>query len=199
MESIDKQVVALELFNEKAKKLLSLSFLKKMTDPKSGILITVGKADDPFGLTITRKGPSQESVDAFVLTFRFFIQDNEISSFKNIANIYDNLVKDQFSKNLFNTARNQLNQFLDSPNKLGIVYDNQGLTNRTIMETFIYGGLAHANKEKQKMFKELMAIPSTASLLDASFKLVLGKVLNIIHYVAIVNDGVIKELKNNSK
>ena len=188
------------MFNEKADKLLSLSFVKELTHPKTGILLSGAKNEKgSLDLTVARKGPSRESIDAFVLTFRFFIQDNENSSFKNIASVYEKLDNDEFSKSGFIAARKYINDFLDSPNGLNISHNGRRLTNRDILETFVYGGLAHANEEKQKIYKEWMEFPPAAALFEAAFVLILGKILNAINYISIINEDVIKELKQSTQ
>lgn len=71
------------LFNEKADKLEDLSFTKELEN--SGVTIS-GKLGQP--VQAQRHGPDDESIDAFVLTMRFFVQDNEITSFRNMADLY---------------------------------------------------------------------------------------------------------------
>lgn len=197
MSITSKQIGALELFNEKASKLFSLNFVKEVTYPKTGVLISGAKNEKgSLDWTVTRKGPSQDSIDAFVLTFRFFIQDNEKSSFKNIASIYEELDNDQFSKNGFNAARKYINDFLDSLCAFNVTHNGKHITNREIMETFVYGGLAHANEKKQIIFKEWMEFPPSAALFEAAFVFILVRVLNAIDYISVINESVIKGLKN---
>jgi hypothetical protein len=67
---------ALKLFNEKAVKLGGSDFLKKAV---SGQMIRL-KQSLKFPIEVVGDGPNQESIDAFVLTFRFFIQDKHPQS-----------------------------------------------------------------------------------------------------------------------
>jgi hypothetical protein len=59
---------SLKLFNEKADKLMSLGFTKKIFGEKSGFTFSA-KKDGP--VVFQRYGPESESIDAFVLTYRF--------------------------------------------------------------------------------------------------------------------------------
>jgi hypothetical protein len=154
------------------------------------------KNDGSFELTSERRGPSQEAIDAFVLTFRFFIQDNERSSFRNIAAVYDTSNIENELKDRFESAREAVNKLLDSPNVLNINYNGVILVNREIMEVFIYGGLAHANNEKYKRYKEWMSFPPSAVLLQACFTIVLGGILQAIVYISNINRQAIEELKS---
>ena len=80
----------LELFNEKAEKLARLSFIETIFKYNSGVSIKISKRDDGlYDLIQERRGPLEEAIDAFVLTIRFFIQDNEPISFRRLAEIYD--------------------------------------------------------------------------------------------------------------
>ena len=81
-------VAALDLFNEKARKLEGLSFTRILASQKTGVTLS-WKEGDP--VTIERSGPDDEAIDAFVLTLRFFIQDNESTSLRNLANLYAGL------------------------------------------------------------------------------------------------------------
>ena len=63
---------ALQLFVEKANKLKSLSFAESVRELKFKWSWTRGESAR-FEII----GPNREQIDAFILTFRFFIQDNE--------------------------------------------------------------------------------------------------------------------------
>ncbi|MFX0202058.1 MAG: hypothetical protein ACFFCW_38595 [Candidatus Hodarchaeota archaeon] len=184
-------LVSLRLFNEKYEKLRSLSFYRKVFKEKTGVTVS-RKAGEP--VKVLRRGPKAESIDAFVLTFRFFIQDNEKSSFRNIAEVYENLPISQQKKELFKNSRTNLNAFLDSPSMFKII--DESPTRRDILETFIYGNLAHANKGKKETYDQWMSYPAFNQLIINEFVFILGIVMNFITYVKNLNDEVIKELRD---
>lgn len=189
-------MTAILLFNEKAQKLQSSSFVRDLQSPNAGIQIKGIRLDDgSFLINSKRQGPSAESIEAFVLTFRFFIQDNESSSLRNIASIYQEIDFENDLKGRFESARNAINQLLASPNDLNFSYNNRIPTNRQIMEVFVYGGLAHADPKKSATFKEWMAIPIAAKLFEACFTLILGNILNAIAFISKVNEEAIEQLK----
>ena len=70
---------AFRLVVEKAKKLSNLGFRESVSALRFNI-VTSGE-----GTTFTLSGPTEEQTDAFILTFRFFIQKNEPSSFAWLA------------------------------------------------------------------------------------------------------------------
>ena len=79
---VDAGLETLKLFNEKADKLESLSFTYGLADNGVTISAKIGQAVESH-----RQGPDEESTDAFVLTMRFFVQDNESISLRNMAKL----------------------------------------------------------------------------------------------------------------
>jgi hypothetical protein len=65
------------------------------------------------------------------------------------------------------------------------------------METFIYGGLAHANPEKYRLFKAWMEYPPAAVLFNYCFVSVLGHVLRAISFIKNLNEEVILKFKSS--
>ena len=128
----EEQLAALKLFNEKSDKLKRCSFTRLVFDHESGVSFSA-KIDEE--IKIERKGPDEEAIDAFALTFRFFIQDNEKSSFRNLDRLYNDLPIPQLQKNLFINARNKLNSYLDSLSLFKI--NNAPLSNRHILDIFM--------------------------------------------------------------
>jgi len=85
----------LKLFISKTKKLENSSFLESLIKEfRLGLNIEVGK---PVQVTSIR--PQQESIDAFILTFRFFIQDNETISLRNLEKIFESNLATEKDKN----------------------------------------------------------------------------------------------------
>jgi hypothetical protein len=85
MAGLDKIAKALRLFNDKADRLARLSFLDHMNHPDSGVSISFNAEEGEFVKQV-RRGPEEEAIDAFVLTFRYFVQDNEPTSLANRKN-----------------------------------------------------------------------------------------------------------------
>lgn len=198
MEVVEKHLGALELFNEKADRLLGSAFVDALLSPKAGVTISVRKQENgSFEMSSQRRGPSQEEVDAFVLTLRFFIQDNETSSLRNIGAIYEEIGDDDGFLSRFNSARNGVNQLLDSPNLMNITFNDWRPTNRDVMETFVYGGLAHANPEKRRVLKAWMGSPPESVLFQFCFTQVLGEVLRAISFIRDLNEEVTSNLKSS--
>lgn len=180
---------ALELFNQKAEELKNSRFMKFLLEQGSGL--TVSQQKD-LSFKIEPKWPDWDAIKAFVLDFRFFIQDNERSSFRNMAETYDGLPISQQKKELFKDARRQLNQLLDS--RCPIVINGQAPTYDQIMRIIIYGQLAHRDEKRKARYDEWMSHPLLDPLLTNEFVSILGHAMGIIAYVQKLNEEVIEEL-----
>lgn len=188
---------ALWLFNEKADKLEASSFTKKILTERSGVEISAKKGETAVAVTATRFGPDQESIEAFVLTFRFFVQDNEPSSFRNMAGFYNDvgLPFDSEMVRRFNEARDAVNALLDESSFLKV--DNRPLTHREIFEVFMWGGLAHAyaQKGRKEQFDLWRGIPGFFQILENEFVYTLANILKAIFHIRELNRQVIQQLE----
>ena len=198
MEVMENHIEALELFNEKAGKLLNSAFVGALASGKTGATISGRRQENGlFEISPELRGPSSEAVDAFILTFRFFVQDNETTSLRNIAKIYIEIGDDDEFLSRFNSARDSINQFLDLPNLMNITFNNSTPTNRDVMETFIYGGLAHANPKKCQVYMAWMGFPPASVLFHLCFNDVLGQVLRAISFVKNLNEELILKFESS--
>ena len=80
--------------------------------------------------------------------------------------------------------------------KANIKIGNQTLRRRTIMEAFIYGKLAHANTEKEKIFNQWANNPILFPMLEFEFNNILEFLLRVIHTTSQLNAKAIEELKS---
>ena len=186
-------ISSLRLFNEKADKLMSLGFTKKIFEEKIGFTMSA-KQDGP--VKFQRHGPEGESIDAFVLTYRFFIQDNEKISFRNMSKIYDGREITQDKKEAFKNIRETINNFLNSNSFLTI--NGKTYTHREIQGIFIYGGLAHANETKKRTFDRWKRNQLLFGILENEFVFILSDILDAIQAIARLNLSVLKEIEEET-
>lgn len=180
----------LKLFNEKVDKLIKSRFVKHIQGNKGmkvSIKSSLGKKVD-----ISHNLPDQDAIDAFVLTMRFFIQDNEPTSLCNMAKLYNDITVSSNIKDDFNWVRNKLNSELSKKSMFNL--QNKHLSRGEIFDTVIYGGLAHAKKEKKEDFDKWMRIEPLAAFVIAEFNNVLIYFLDCIAYTTKVNTRALDEL-----
>ena len=188
-------IQSLTLFNEKAEKLERLSFIETISKHESGFSVKINKREDGlYDLIQERRGPLEEAIDAFVLTIRFFLQDNETTSFRNIAKLYECAPIDKTIKNDFNRIRTQLNEYLDSNSGMGITINEETLNHRKILDIIIYGGLSHANPEKKRKYDFWVKTPLKA-MIENEFVHSLAILFSAIKAVHQLNMKVIEILR----
>lgn len=196
MSVIDDQISTLELFNEKVYELLDLSFVKDSLYPNLGFTLNGKRREDgKFEIETEGRGPSDEAIKAFVLTFRFFIQDNEKISLRNIHSLYQKGNIDPVQVSYLNHAIDAINRMLDSTNFINISINGETPTNRKIMDIFVYGGLAHANPKKYSIYKEWTSFAPASAMLLTCFVMVLDNVLKMLILISEINKMSIALLK----
>ena len=140
----------LKLFIEKSIKLENSLFVKSIKKEfRLGFNLEVGKE-----MKVTSIRPQQEEIDAFSLTYRFFIQDNEAISIRRLQEIFSSKLVTVEEKKKYNTIRKNLNSFLSE--SANLVFKEENLSHRVIMETVLYGELSHANRDKKQKFDTWM-------------------------------------------
>jgi hypothetical protein len=195
--NLTEDIEALELFNEKADKLRNLSFVSSLLSAKSGwqVLFQEGTVT-----TSNRYGPGNESIEAFLLTFRFFIQDNEPTSIRMMARRYRRLhegllIPQELLEN-FDNARNWLLNYVNSDTPIKFSEADtiaMALTRTEVFEVFIWGGLAHANKHKKKKFDSWREDSNQIIFpaLEHEFVMILTHYLRAIRYARRLNNRVL--------
>lgn len=189
--SLDDHISRLKFFNEKATKLQRLSFTQSVFTQAPGVTATF--LAEPPSAEIQIRTPHEESIDAFLYTFRFFIMSNEEISFRNMSEIYEKLPIAEEKKQQLRSARENLNRWLDSNSYFNV--DDETLTNRHIMETIINGGLGHANDKKRvneyKMWAETPILP----FLKVEFISIIAHIFKMIWYFRSLHEGILKDLE----
>ena len=84
---------------------------------------------------------------AFLLTFRLFIQDRDGLSFRAIASLSARLPISEHLKQKIAEIREQVNHYLDGCSL--VVIDGHTVSRRTLLETWMYGELAHLNPDRR--------------------------------------------------
>lgn len=175
--TFDSIYPTLERFIEKFLKLEGSRFVESISKEfRLDIHITSG---EPIKTESIR--PDQDNIDAFVLNFRYFIQDNETTSIRNLQKIFNSdLVTFEEKKN-FNQLRKNIKKYLESSSNLAMF--EKEFTHGELMDIFIYGGISHATEDKEQKFRSLMAREDTRELFWHKFVLILSFMLQAIKYI----------------
>lgn len=200
MSKYRKYIKKLQFFNDKAKKLLSSSYTSSIMQQKYSIRYR--KTKKAGSISIKVNNPTDESLDAFILTLRMFMQDSDPISLRNMSKIYTNIPTRQKNKKVFEGYRKELNEYLDSSmhvilkdTKHEVHVEDRGLTNRRILETFLYGSLAHLNKRRVVEFTKWYNNKLLWFFVQRSFQSTLTRFIKTIRKIRALNNKVLKELR----
>lgn len=129
---------------KKSNKIINSEYVKNLDNGKVSLSL---KRD---GYVVTNPEvtvPNDVYIESLILSLRFFIQDNEDISIRNLYKIYNNHNIDQSFRNRFNEARNWLINYLDC--KCIVKQEGLNLTRLQVFEYFVYGEYAHATKKEE--------------------------------------------------
>jgi hypothetical protein len=193
------------LFNENADELEKSSFIRDYE--KTAIVHLYNR--QPFIYQSTRfKGPTNESIKAFVLTLRLFLQNNESISLDNITKLYAKLSVDDELANGINELNSKINIFLDAISNFYIFHTNTASSNlttykcvytyRNLLNIFLYGKLAHTNNKKMRiMYDDLKNRPYFTKA-EVEFIYALKTYLDTIFLIRDINNKALNKLINSS-
>ena len=187
---IKKSIEQLSLFIEKIEKLNSSSFVRSIAERGSKLKISCNM-ESGF-LEVRKIGPDAEQIDAFVLTMRLFMQDNDNVSIRKIESLVKSLpvsskLKDSFEKNRLN-----LNVRLDAPCWISINQDHP--SNRVVLQTILYGDLSHVNWRSRKRYLSWIEEPMGKEFVEYEFIGILLDFLRTLSAMAEISRRVIGEL-----
>lgn len=136
--------------------------------------------------------PSQEQIDALVNNLRFFIQNNEATSFENLAKTYASLPIPPTLKREFEDCRGRLNRWLDGKSSLGM--KGSPLIHRRILWVFVYGDVAHLSPKERKELERWRENPPFFRLLKTDLVNTLGKFTRFLDETAVINQNALSHL-----
>ena len=171
----DREV--LEIFIETVDELRSSNYAKHI---ENGVQVDLIAGQDAIISHCT--GPEREAVKAFLLTLRFFRQNNEVTSLQNMADRIQTLNVEQALKDGFLESRDNFNAFLDSPLDVPVP-DARAGTKRDVFEAFLYGIYAHANPDHRRRVKEWEVLPFYGDL-EAQFYVIAAQFMIAVTVMA---------------
>lgn len=182
-------IARLQLYNERAVKLGESTFLKQVLAGHPVFHLHGG----PFHAI--RKGePDPEAMEAFLLTFRLFLQDRDGLSFRKIGQLYEELPISGSLKGEVEVIRTDLNHYLDGPSPFVIF--GKTTKRRELLMTWLYGELAHLNPEHRTRLREWRVDDGTRPLFQHEFEGIVTHVTQAVFWIRQVNVRAIAELQN---
>ncbi|WP_409439944.1 hypothetical protein [Psychromonas sp. GE-S-Ul-11] len=173
----------LELFVSKADKLIASSFSKQMQKEHK---VTIGAE------VLDYVGPTDEGLDAFLLTHRLFFQRNEHFRINNLHSHFKKLKADDNKLEALIEMQAWIKKYWNSDSPL--IYDGERMSNWDIYQGFLYGDLAHTNniEHREKFIAWTKnTISKESSYFD--FRDILGKTLIIIAQTKYLTEDVLSK------
>jgi hypothetical protein len=202
---IEGQLEVLREFNRRVDRLEQLKFWKRYENEIPNVVM---KMDD---VTMEKAGHAsfsivgriyswipefdQEEIEAFVLTFRLFTQDNDRISLRSLSRIYaSEWWQGGNAQECFEGARKQLNDHLDSA--ATVMFGDTSVSIRFIADVVIYGGLAHTNEEKSKIFRN-WSQSGIMGLIWVEFFAYAREAVDTLKYVRGLNVGLLEGVERH--
>lgn len=134
------------------------------------------------GSSMSHNLPNEEELDAFLLTGRMFVQNNDPVSFGNMGKLEGDPDVSEGWKDRVRNARAELNGYLDSASNFNI--DGVARTHRDIFKIFLYGGLAHTDATLAPIYELWKSNPLGYPLIEQRFHGILGRIMYAATYLA---------------
>ena len=184
-------IETLRVFVEKVERLQALSLVRTLVEKRSSVKFSWTAESGALEMNLT--GPDAEQVEAFVLTMRLFMQDNDRISIRRVSGLYENLPISEDLKRYFAMNRANLNQSLDRTCMIAINGDHPTL--REILETVLYGQLSHLTETHRQRYRAWVEAPLARGMIDFEFVGVLVLFLRTLAAMAEINRRAVAELE----
>ena len=202
---MDDIIETLKSFNTKIERLERSGFAKRFDNEVPEVMAKFESPIDfknhengnfTFGGKIESWVPdyNEDEIDVVVLTYRVLTQNNDRISLASLSKIYNSDWFPEEGTQRFNEAREKVNEYLDSP--ATIYFDEGWITIRSLMEIIIYGGLAHTNLKKERIFNSWVS-SGASGFFKVEFIAALKCMLSYFTYFKELNKVTIKILENN--
>ncbi|PKM56427.1 MAG: hypothetical protein CVU98_11340 [Firmicutes bacterium HGW-Firmicutes-3] len=175
----------IKFFNDKSLKIVDSEYVRNLVDGKVSMSL---KRDGYVVVDPEVTVPDNLYIESFLLSLRFFIQDNEDISIRNLSKIYNDVDVEQSLKKRFNDSRNWLLKYLKC--KCFVEQDGQCLTRLQVFEYFIYGEFAHSTKKSE--FEKLKDNKIYFGIYRYTFNEVLLMYIKTIKEIVAINEDFIR-------
>jgi len=188
--SVSDALQRLRLFNDKAEKLRRSRFFEMAYGEGAGATLSIREGQP---VKVVKRGADEDATAAFVLTLRFFLQSRDRIQLEQIEQLYRDVPVPDEDRQWVTENLSVLNEFLDRTTEFAI--DGQAITNRMVLETFVYGDHAHANDDKRAEYQKWRSGPVNL-ILESHCEYVLGHVLRLILWLEQMKKTAIPKLES---
>jgi len=191
----NREIEILGYFNQNVEQLQDFNFWKNFPS-KSGINITFDYTNKGTEIDSKILGPDDETISAFILKYRLFIQNKDDISLRNLEKLFLYLPIESNYKERYIVLKQRINSILDEESNVQI--KKHRVTIREIHDMFIFGAWAHLN-ENDLNRKRYLAIKDNKVIYPIfanDFNVTLIKIMNELVQIKFLNQEIIKILEN---
>lgn len=135
----------------------------------------------------------QDDVDAFVLTYRMFVQKRDTISIAALAKVYEASWMPAEAAENFAEARRAVNDYLESDT---LILDGEHVVTRNhLVDIILYGGLAHNEPAKVPIFDAWMR-SGVSGFFWAEFYATMMEMLRFLRFFRDLNHAVLVNVSN---
>jgi hypothetical protein len=175
-------------FNENAERVFSSEFNLQLLQGGDVGRITIG-ANGVVTLTSWVKD-IRHDLDAFMLTYRLFFQNNDRISIGRMHDAYQSPLIPPEKCEKFTLLRDGFNKILDS--QLITTWSKAPKTLRELHDTVMYGEIVHKNEAKQEKFKKWDDDPFVSHFMWGQFTMVVSVAIGVINSIQSLNYEVLE-------
>jgi|AntRauTorckE6833_2_1112554.scaffolds.fasta_scaffold01380_15 hypothetical protein len=180
---------SLTLFNERVARLNRSKLAERMKN--TSYVLSFDRFTN--GEWICADGVDEDTVDAFILNVRLLIQDNDGFSIKCLAeNIYSKSAVPDDLRGRFQNARKKWQEHAEAISLFKHPCREGSFSNRELFDVLMYGGLAHANRDKVDLFFRLTRSGAISALVFYHFLKSLQLMHEVVNTIADVNEELAK-------
>ena len=191
-EKIKERII---LFNEIVDRLQNSSFLKKEIKKKLSYAVKFRYEKEKTNVKTKINGPTDESINAFLLTYRMFIYNKDDVSFSKVDKYAYRCssLKEKFYERFKIIVKNT-NDIFNSPTN--VTSDGHKFTVREIHDMFIKGNLAHIQEKNKnrRLYKDYKDNQLIYTIFNYEFVSTLVKIMNEILSIKKLNNEVLEFL-----
>jgi len=202
-DSIESQLDTLRRFNRRVARVEDSRFWRRYKDKEPNAIIRFEKMEiestSPTTLTLTGRMHSalrdfdQDELDAFVLNYRVFTQDNDQLSIRSLSRIYGSSWMPAEARENFEEARTQLNEHLNS--QATVEFGDTKISIGDLVYVVTYGGLAHSNPKKAEIF-ESWEQSGVMGIIWAEFFAHMRTLMATVKFIKSLNEQVLANAKH---
>jgi hypothetical protein len=180
------EIETLRIFVSRSERLLRSRLSQNILSNQLGYTFTWVEG---IGSHVEYPDCNEDDRDAFILSLRLFIQNNDRISIYNVSNVIESLPLSESNKQIFQEQRTELNRYLDSPP----IFTAAGTpeTNRELLNVLVYGEFSHLDSKLRPLFLKWVDDPIVWPHMQTQFLMICQAIiLSLSTFETVVKEAI---------